>query len=212
MSGPVVLPVLAGIDLKIEKGEMLAIVGASGVGKSTFLHIIGGLERPTGGKVLHGDVDLYALQGDRIARFRNRHIGFIFQFHHLLPEFTALENVMMPALIGGARREEATRLASGLLGEVGLGARLHHRPGELSGGEQQRVAVARALVLDPDVVLADEPTGNLDIHTGETIHELLRKINRQKKVTFVVVTHNDQLAMSADRIFRMVDGALQREH
>lgn len=212
MSGPVELPVLAGIDLEIEKGEMLAIVGASGVGKSTFLHVLGGLERPTGGRVLHGDVDLYALQGDRIALFRNRHIGFIFQFHHLLPEFTALENVMMPVLIGGARGEEAARLASMLLGDVGLGTRLHHRPGELSGGEQQRVAVARALVLDPDVVLADEPTGNLDIHTGETIHELLRKINREKKVTFVVVTHNDQLAMSADRIFRMVDGTLHREH
>jgi len=212
MSGPVELSVLAGIDLEIDKGEMLAIVGASGVGKSTFLHVLGGLERPTGGKVLHGDVDLYALQGDRIAHFRNRHIGFIFQFHHLLPEFTALENVMMPALIGGARGDEAARRATGLLGEVGLGARLHHRPGELSGGEQQRVAVARALVLDPDVVLADEPTGNLDIHTGETIHELLRKINREKKVTFVVVTHNDQLAMSADRIFRMSEGILKREH
>lgn len=203
---------LEGIDLEIEKGEMLAVVGASGVGKSTFLHILGGLERPTEGRVLHGEVDLYALQGDRIARFRNRHIGFIFQFHHLLPEFTALENVMMPALIGGIRSGEAARLASGLLDEVGLGARLHHRPGELSGGEQQRVAVARALVLDPSVVLADEPTGNLDAHTGESVHELLLRINRGKGTTFVVVTHNDRLAVRADRIFRMAEGSLRREN
>ncbi len=190
---------------------MVAIVGASGVGKSTFLHILGGLERPTGGKVLYGDADLYALDGARLARFRNERIGFVFQFHHLLPEFTALENVMMPALIRGMQRQDAVKLATGLLGDVGLGGRLHHRPGELSGGEQQRVAVARALVLDPDVVLADEPTGNLDAHTGEAVHELLRDINRRRAVTFVVVTHNDKLAMRADRIFRMIEGVLKPE-
>jgi lipoprotein-releasing system ATP-binding protein len=211
MSGPEALPVLDGIDLEIRKGEMLAIVGASGVGKSTFLHILGGLERPTAGRVLYGDVDLYAMDSDRIARFRNERIGFVFQFHHLLPEFTALENVMMPALIRGMTKAGAARLAAQLLGDVGLGARLRHRPGELSGGEQQRVAVARALVLDPDVVLADEPTGNLDTHTGESVHELLRAINRQKGVTFIVVTHNDKLALRADRVFRMAEGALSHE-
>ncbi len=211
MSGSEPLRVLDGIDLDIRKGEMLAIVGASGVGKSTFLHVLGGLERPSGGSVFYDDVDLYALESDGIARFRNERIGFVFQFHHLLPEFTALENVMMPALIRGMTKAAAAGLATRLLNEVGLGARLHHRPGELSGGEQQRVAVARALVLGPDVVLADEPTGNLDAHTGEAIHELLRTINRQKAVTFVVVTHNDKLALRADRIFRMTEGVLRPE-
>jgi len=187
---------------------MLAIVGASGVGKSTFLHIAGGLERPTGGRVLYGDQDVYALDNDRLARFRNERVGFVFQFHHLLPEFSALENVMMPALIRKMDREEATRSALRILEEVGLGARTHHRPGELSGGEQQRVAVARALMLSPDVVLADEPTGNLDAHTGEAVHELLQNINQQKMITFVIVTHNDKLALRADRVLRMVEGKL----
>jgi lipoprotein-releasing system ATP-binding protein len=190
---------------------MLAIVGASGVGKSTFLHIVGGLEKPTSGSVRYGDVDVYSLPSDGLARFRNRRVGFVFQFHHLLPEFTALENVMMPALIRSTDREEAARLASKLLAEVGLGARVHHRPGELSGGEQQRVAVARALVLGPDVVLADEPTGNLDTHTGEAVHELLQHMNREKGITFIIVTHNDHLARCADRVFRMSEGALARE-
>ncbi len=211
MSGPETLHVLSGVDLDIRKGEMLAIVGASGVGKSTFLHIVGGLERPTSGKVLHGSVDVFGLNNDRLAQFRNEHVGFVFQFHHLLPEFTALENVMMPALIRNAGREEAVQLATRLLIEVGLGARLHHRPGELSGGEQQRVAVARALVLNPDVVLADEPTGNLDTHTGEAVHELLQKLNKQKGTTFIIVTHNDKLAIRADRVFRMAEGKLALE-
>lgn len=189
-------------------GEMLAVVGASGVGKSTLLHIIGGLERPSEGKVLYGDLDVYSLTNDGIARFRNERVGFVFQFHHLLPEFTALENVMMPALIRRVDREEAVKAATVLLDEVGLGRRLHHRPGELSGGEQQRVAVARALVVNPDVVLADEPTGNLDSHTGENIHDLLKDINRKKGVTFVIVTHNDKLAVRADRVLRMTDGTL----
>ncbi|HAK59633.1 MAG TPA: lipoprotein-releasing system ATP-binding protein LolD [Nitrospiraceae bacterium] len=189
-------------------GEMLAVVGASGVGKSTLLHIIGGLERPSEGKVLYGDLDVYSLSNDGIARFRNERVGFVFQFHHLLPEFTALENVMMPALIRRVDREEAAEAATVLLDEVGLGRRLHHRPGELSGGEQQRVAVARALVVNPDVVLADEPTGNLDSHTGENIHDLLKDINRKKGVTFVIVTHNDKLAVRADRVLRMTDGTL----
>ncbi len=190
---------------------MLAIVGASGVGKSTFLHIVGGLERPESGTVSCGDVDVYSLSQERIARFRNERVGFVFQFHHLLPEFTALENVMMPALIRGDDRDSASRAAAALLGAVGLSARGHHRPGELSGGEQQRVAVARALVLNPSVVLADEPTGNLDSHTGEAIHDLIKKLNRERGTTFIIVTHNDRLATRADRIFRMADGLLSRE-
>jgi lipoprotein-releasing system ATP-binding protein len=190
---------------------MLAIVGASGVGKSTFLHILGGLDRPASGKVLYRDVDIFALGGDQLARFRNEHVGFVFQFHHLLPEFTALENVMMPALIRGTERELAAETASKILGDVGLGGRIHHRPGELSGGEQQRVAVARALMLGPDAVLADEPTGNLDAHTGEAVHELLTGINRERGITFVIVTHNDKLAVRADRVLRMTEGRLIQE-
>ena len=212
MSGTEELHVLEGIDLDIQQGEMLAIVGASGVGKSTFLHIIGGLDRPTSGKVLYGDLDVFGLHNDRIAQFRNERVGFVFQFHHLLPEFSALENVMMPALIRRVDRENAARTAAEILNEVGLGARLHHRPGELSGGEQQRVAVARALMLHPDVVLADEPTGNLDAHTGEAVHQLLQEINKQKGVTFVIVTHNDKLAVRADRVLRMTEGKLKPEH
>ncbi len=202
---------LNGIDVDIKKGEMLAIVGASGVGKSTFLHILGGLDHPTSGKVFYGDINVFELDSDRIARFRNEHVGFVFQFHHLLPEFSALENVMMPALIRGTDRGAAAKAASDALGDVGLGGRIHHRPGELSGGEQQRVAVARALMLKPDVVLADEPTGNLDTHTGEAIHELLKKINKERSVTFVIVTHNDRLTLRADRVLRMADGKLIQE-
>jgi len=212
MSGSEELRVLEGIDLDIQKGEMLAIVGASGVGKSTFLHIIGGLDRPTSGKVLYGELDVFGLTNDRIAQFRNERVGFVFQFHHLLPEFSALENVMMPALIRRISRTDAARDAAGMLNDVGLGARLHHRPGELSGGEQQRVAVARALMLHPDVVLADEPTGNLDAHTGEAVHQLLQDINKQRGVTFVIVTHNDKLAIRADRVLRMKEGKLKPEN
>ena len=190
---------------------MLAIVGASGVGKSTFLHIVGGLEKPTSGTIRYGDLDVYAQSADSVARFRNERVGFVFQFHHLLPEFSALENVMMPALIRNMDREQAAGIAASLLGEVGLGARIHHRPGELSGGEQQRVAVARALVLRPDAVLADEPTGNLDTHTGEAVHELLQTLNREKGITFIIVTHNDHLARRTDRVFRMAEGTLSRE-
>ncbi|OGW45508.1 MAG: ABC transporter ATP-binding protein [Nitrospirae bacterium GWC2_57_9] len=211
MSGPVTLTVLDGIDFEIRRGEMLAIVGASGVGKSTFLHIVGGLDHPTSGKVLYGGTDIFSMDGDRIARFRNEHVGFVFQFHHLLPEFSALENVMMPALIRGTGRDAAQQAASRVLSDVGLSPRIHHRPGELSGGEQQRVAVARALMLGPDVVLADEPTGNLDAHTGESIHELLKKINQEQGITFVIVTHNDRLAVRADRVLRMTEGKLLQE-
>ncbi len=208
MSGPVELTVLQDIDLDIQTGEMLAIVGASGVGKSTFLHILGALDRPTSGKVYYGDTDVFGLDNGRLSRFRNERVGFVFQFHHLLPEFSALENVMMPALIRRMVREEAVAAAEKILTDVGLSARLHHRPGELSGGEQQRVAVARALILKPDIVLADEPTGNLDVHTGEAIHDLLLQINKQQGITFVIVTHNDKLAVRADRVLRMAEGRL----
>lgn len=211
MSGPVALHVLNDIDFDIRTGEMLAIVGASGVGKSTLLHILGGLDRPTSGKVFYRDVDVFGLNSDHLARFRNEHVGFVFQFHHLLPEFSALENVMLPALIRGTERVAAAENASKVLTDVGLGSRVHHRPGELSGGEQQRVAVARALVLSPDAVLADEPTGNLDTHTGEAVHELLKKINKERGITFVIVTHNDRLAIRADRVLRMADGKLHLE-
>ena len=200
-SGTETLHILTGIDLQVGKGEMLAIVGASGVGKSTFLHIVGGLEKPTSGSVRYGELDVYSLPSDRVAKFRNERVGFVFQFHHLLPEFSALETVMLPGLIRNMDREQA----------IGLGERIHHRPGELSGGEQQRVAVARALVLRPDVVLADEPTGNLDTHTGEAVHELLKKLNREKGITFIIVTHNDHLAHQADRVFRMAEGNLTLE-
>jgi lipoprotein-releasing system ATP-binding protein len=208
MSGPEALHVLDGIGLDIRKGEMLAIVGASGVGKSTLLHMLGALDRPSSGKVYFGDVDVFGLDSTRIARFRNERVGFVFQFHHLLPEFSALENVMLPALIRRMDRTQATETASKILGDVGLGKRLLHRPGELSGGEQQRVAVARALMLNPDVILADEPTGNLDAHTGEAIHDLLCSINKQKGITFIIVTHNDKLAIRADRVLRMAEGKL----
>jgi lipoprotein-releasing system ATP-binding protein len=211
MSGPEALHVLDGIDLEIGKGEVLAVVGASGVGKSTLLHILGGLDRPTSGRVLYGDTDVFALDANLLARFRNDHVGFVFQFHHLLPEFSALENVMMPALIRRIGRQEAAAAATEILNEVGLGGRLHHRPGELSGGEQQRVAVARALMLKPDVVLADEPTGNLDAHTGEAVHDLLLSINKHKGTTFVIVTHNDKLAVRADRVLMMAEGRLAPE-
>jgi len=205
------LPVLDGIELDIQTGEMLAVVGASGVGKSTLLHILGALDKPTSGKVYYGDIDVFSLDNERLSRFRNERVGFVFQFHHLLPEFTALENVMMPALIRRIDREAAAAGAAKILADVGLGARLLHRPGELSGGEQQRVAVARALMLKPDVILADEPTGNLDMHTGEAIHDLLLGINKQQGITFVIVTHNDKLAVRADRVLRMADGRLTPE-
>jgi lipoprotein-releasing system ATP-binding protein len=205
---PQPLPILKGIDLEIARGELLCIVGASGVGKSTFLHLLGGLDRPTSGTVEYEGQDLYALSDHQLASFRNRRIGFVFQFHHLLPEFTALENTMMPALIQGWGWAEAGRLASDLLTQVGLGERLPHRPGELSGGEQQRVAVARALILKPGLVLADEPTGNLDTQTADDVFALMREMNRQMGHTFVLVTHNEKLAAQADRIVRMVDGRI----
>ena len=198
--------VLKGIDLTFLQSEKAAIVGASGVGKTTLLHILGTLDRPTSGKVLYQGKDVFTMNERELALFRNREIGFVFQFHHLLPEFNALENTMMPCLIQGIPRKEAASRAESILTLVGLKDRLSHKPGELSGGEQQRVAVARALVLEPKVLLADEPTGNLDTKTGESVFDLLQELNQIRGVTLIVVTHNLKLADRLLRQIHLVDG------
>lgn len=200
------IEVLRGIHLRIAAGEMVAVVGPSGAGKSTLLHVMGGLDRPSKGIVRYGNVELLQLRDDQLADFRNRHIGYVFQFHHLLSEFSALENTMIPALIQRRGKREAQQEAEELLIQVGLGDRLHHRPGELSGGEQQRVAVARALINKPDVVLADEPTGNLDRGTGQAIQKLLRWLSEERKLTFVIVTHDREFAADMDRSISLIDG------
>jgi lipoprotein-releasing system ATP-binding protein len=188
------IEVLKGLDLRIARGDSLAIVGVSGSGKSTLIHILGTLDHPTDGTVLFDGVDVFTWPEPKLAAFRNRKIGFVFQFHNLLPEFTSLENVMMPALIRRLPKNEARRRAEAWLIEVGLRERMNHKPGELSGGEQQRVAIARALVLDPEILLADEPTGNLDTETGKKIEDVLIALNREKGITLIVVTHNQSLA------------------
>ena len=203
------LDVLKGIDLNIYAGQILAIVGQSGAGKSTLLHCMGTLDLPSSGRIRLGGEELTTMSGSRLAAVRNRDIGFVFQFHHLLPEFTALENIMVPGLIQGRARKEMERRAQALLEEVGLTSRASHRPGELSGGEQQRVAVARALALDPKLVLADEPTGNLDSATSDAIHELFFQINREHGTTIVVVTHNPAFAERMPRVVRMRDGRVE---
>jgi lipoprotein-releasing system ATP-binding protein len=200
--------VLEGVDLTVTEGEMLAITGASGVGKSTLLHVLGTLDRPDAGTVQVAGQDVFTLPEKQLRAFRNRTLGFVFQFHHLLPEFSALENVMMPLLVARCPEGEARERASGLLADLGLTARADHRPGALSGGEQQRVAVARALASSPRVLLADEPTGNLDKETGESLHRLLREINRERRLTLVVVTHNERLAQSSDRTLKLEGGRL----
>jgi lipoprotein-releasing system ATP-binding protein len=199
--------VLRGVSLRIEQGEMVAVVGASGVGKSTLLHVLGTLERPDSGQVLYGGNDVFDYCDERLASFRNQTIGFVFQFHHLLPEFSALENTMMPALIKGVASKKASEKAEAILDRVGLKDRLKHAVGELSGGEQQRVALARSLVLNPDVLLADEPTGNLDPKTSETIHDLLLSLNREDGITAVIVTHNMRLADRLSRQMTLIDGS-----
>jgi len=203
------LDVLKGIDLTIYAGQILAIVGQSGAGKSTLLHCMGTLDLPSSGRIRLGNEELTTMSGSRLAAVRNRDIGFVFQFHHLLPEFTALENVMVPGLISGRPRREMQKRAESLLEEVGLSHRASHRPGELSGGEQQRVAVARALALDPKLVLADEPTGNLDSATSDAIHDLFFQINREHGTTIIVVTHNPAFAESMPRVVRMLDGRVE---
>ena len=202
------LVVLNNINLHIQRGELIAIMGASGAGKSTLLQILGTLDRPTKGTVSFDGQNLFQLTEQQQAEFRNKRVGFVFQFHHLLPEFTALENACLPAMIQKREMADVVGEATKLLGEVGLGDRLHHKPGELSGGEQQRVSVARALMQQPDLVLADEPTGNLDTHTGDALFALMRQLNRSRGTTFVIVTHNDKLSAQADRIVSMQDGMI----
>lgn len=205
-SGPRTVRVFADLDLDVREGEMVGVVGPSGAGKSTLLHILGGLDRPTSGSVEVAEFDITRLADVDLARFRNEKIGFIFQFHHLLPEFTALENTMMPLLISGAARRESRDRAVSILERIGLADRFDHRPGELSGGEAQRVALARALVHRPRVLLADEPTGNLDHRTGETIHGMLQSVHASERLTSIIVTHNERLAALCDRVLHLEDG------
>ena len=204
--GEAELPVLQGINLEIYMSELLAIIGASGVGKSTLLHLIGTLDRPTAGSVLYDEHDIFTLPDTELARFRNKEIGFVFQFHHLLPEFTALENVAMGALITTANDKAVYEEAEALLDYVGLSERLSHFPSQLSGGERQRVAIARSLINKPKVVLADEPTGNLDRRSSEAVLELLWDLNSKSGQTFVIVTHNQELTQQVDRVVQLVDG------
>ncbi len=205
------LEVLRGIDLEIDKGEIASVVGQSGAGKSTLLHCLGTLDVPTSGSIRVDDEEITTLPGARLAALRNRVIGFVFQFHHLLPEFNALENVMMPGLIQGRSRGGLETRARALLEEVGLKDRANHRPGELSGGEQQRVALARALVLEPKLILADEPTGNLDSATSKQIHDLFFQVNKQRGTTLVIVTHNMVLADSMPRKITLKDGRVEKD-
>lgn len=202
------LQVLKGIDLHIGKGEVVSIVGASGAGKTTLLQIMGSLEKPDGGKVFIDGVDIFSLKAKELAEFRNRKIGFVFQFHHLLPEFSALENVMIPALIARCPKVQARKKAAGLLDFLGLSDRMEHKPSELSGGEQQRVAVARALVNDPKVIFADEPSGNLDTGNALSLHNLFFDLRKEFGQTFVIVTHNPGLAANSDRKIEMQDGRI----
>jgi lipoprotein-releasing system ATP-binding protein len=202
------ITVFDGVDLDVERGEMVAVVGASGAGKSTLLHLLGALDRPTAGRVLIGGRDLSGMNDDEVSTLRNRTVGFVFQFHHLLREFTALENVMMPLRIGGMPEGKARERATALLERVGLGGRVHHRPSELSGGEQQRTAVARALAVDPQILLADEPSGNLDHYNSERLHDLFAQLAHELEIAMVVVTHNRAFAARADRVLQLEDGKL----
>lgn len=210
-SGASDLTIFEGLDLEVERGEQLALVGESGAGKSTLLHLLGGLDRPTNGRIYFGSREITALPDSEMAEFRNREIGFVWQIHYLLPEFTALENVMMPLLIRGVSRSDAAPASLTTLEEVGLKARAAHRAGELSGGEQQRVVLARALVGKPEYLLADEPTGNLDLKTGETIMDLLSELHRSHRLTSIFVTHNLAFARRCDRVLKMEGGALRNE-
>lgn len=202
------LEVLRGIDLEIKRGEFIAITGASGAGKSTLLHILGTIDRPTSGTLYYDRRDIFSLNDAALSEFRNSNIGFVFQFHHLLPEFSALENILMPGLIAGHSKITLTATAEGILQKLGVFDRRFHRPGELSGGEQQRIAVARALILNPRILLADEPTGNLDTTTGEELFKVLAAMNADFGITIVMVTHNTSLAAKCSRILHMQDGQI----
>ena len=202
------IEVLRGINLRIDDGDSLAILGVSGAGKTTFVHILGTLDRPTSGTVLFNGLNVFDWQEKKLASFRNRTIGFVFQFHNLLPEFNSLENTMMPALIHGMSRRDALAKAETILHDVGLGDRMTHKPSELSGGEQQRVAVARALIMEPEILLADEPSGKLDTETGRKIEDILLELNRQKGITLIVVTHNQSLAGRMSRSIGLRDGEI----
>ena len=205
------LHVLRGVDVSIAQGEIVAIVGKSGAGKTTLLHIIGTLDRADQGSVLFNQKDVIALNDRQLSAFRNQHIGFIFQFHHLLDEFTALENVCIPAFISKKAEKKVVNRGKDLLDYMGLADRMDHKPKEMSGGEQQRVAIARSLINDPNIVLADEPTGNLDTHTSDTIHELLFNLRKDFNQAFVIVTHNNELASRCDRTLHMADGLIIKE-
>ncbi len=209
--GPKRVDVLKDITLTFSTGDAVAIYGSSGVGKTTFIHILGTLDRPTSGRIIYRGQDLFSMQEKALAAFRNREVGFVFQLYYLLPEFNALENTMMPALIQGMQRRQAAMKAEEILVEVGLKDRITHKPGELSGGEQQRVAVARSLILQPTLLLADEPTGNLDTATGHAIDDLLVRLNTEKGVTLIVVTHNREIASRMGRRIQMVDGKVFEE-
>lgn len=202
------LHVLKGVDISIGKGQIVSIVGSSGAGKSTLLHILGTLDSPDNGQVLLNNQRIDKLKGNAMAKFRNTHIGFIFQFHHLLPEFTALENVCIPGWIAGSKKKETQERASELLINLGLGERLQNKPHQLSGGEQQRVAVARALINNPAIVMADEPTGNLDSENGRELHRLFIELRDKYQQSFLIVTHNEELAQMSDRIVHMKDGRI----
>ncbi|WP_206531966.1 ABC transporter ATP-binding protein [Sphingobacterium sp. DR205] len=200
------LPILKGVDISVEKGEIVSIVGASGAGKSTLLHIIGTLDKPDQGAIFINGVDIHKLNAKKLSAFRNEHIGFVFQFHHLLPEFTALENVCIPAFIHGQGRAEAEKKAKELLELLGVSHRIDHKPAEMSGGEQQRVSVARALMNDPSIILADEPSGNLDSENAAALHQLFFDLRTKFQQTFIIVTHNEELARISDRTIHMRDG------
>ena len=202
------LDILKGISLEIEPEKITVIIGASGAGKSTLLHLLGALDRPDNGEVIYEDKNIFKLSDERLAKFRNRNIGFIFQFHHLLPEFTALENVAIPQMINGTSLKDASKNSEELLSTVGLSERTEHKPAELSGGEQQRVAVARALANNPQIVFADEPTGNLDSANSEAIHKLIVELKEKYNKTFVIVTHNQNLVKLADKVYEIKDGKL----
>lgn len=202
------LEVLKGVDLQIEKGEIVSLVGSSGAGKSTLLHILGTLDEADGGQVWLNNVQMNQLKGNQLATFRNKHIGFVFQFHHLLPEFTALENVCIPGWLGNRKKKEVEERAKELLNMLGLESRMENKPSELSGGEQQRVAVARALINNPDIIMADEPTGNLDSTHARELHQLFLDLRKQFNQTFLIVTHNEELAAQCDRTVHMKDGRI----